>query len=397
MQTPIDQMKLSMSTMLLILSFLVLTACSVHKVTSTTPMPLTQQSVSTEKLHLLDIAVIPFKSDREPEEAISSTMSTSARNAEGLFLANQLTSTIQKTSAWGAVRLIPDRETIVDVYIEGKIINSDGEKLTLEISVSDISNEIWYSKTYTQSVGNYAYKNNMEIYRDPFQNLFNSIANDLVEYRHKLSSVDAKNISTISKLRFARDFSPEAFSEHISQSSSGKLKIIRLPAENDPILNKISEIRERDYLVIDTMQGHYDGFSRRMVKPYQSWREATHEEISSARELKRQSITRTVGGIAAVIGGIMASGSANGSAQSAGTVAIASGALLIKSGWEKRTELKIHEDVLVELEQSLEAEIQPRVIELENRKVTLTGNVGEHYGQWRSLLREIYKAEHGEI
>jgi 20S proteasome alpha/beta subunit len=133
-----------------------------------------------------------------------------------------------------------------------------------------------------------------------------------------------------------------------------------------------------------------------MHKPYQSWRQATHEEISSARELKRQSIARTVGGVAAIIGGIMASGSSNGSAQSAGAVAIGSGALLVKSGMEKRAELKIHEDVLTELEQSLESEIEPRIIELENDRVVLTGNVTEHYNQWKSFLLQRYKAEHGE-
>ena len=145
------------------------------------------------------------------------------------------------------------------------------------------------------------------------------------------------------------------------------------------------------------MQGHYDNFSRRMNRPYQSWRQATHEEISASRELKRQSIARTVGGIATVIGGIMASGSGNGSVQSAGAIAIGSGALLVKSGMEKRAELKIHEDVLTELEQSLEAEIEPRIIELENDRVVLTGNVNEHYNQWKSFLRQRYKTERGEI
>jgi hypothetical protein len=398
MKSRFSYKKSSIAFLFLALTVLALTACGVQKVTSTAVMPLNQQPASAARLHPLDIAVLPFTSPfKDSQENNNPAISTSARNAEGLFLANQLTSTIQKTSAWGAVRLIPSRETIVDVYVEGKVINSDGERLTLEISISDISNRLWYTKTYTQSVGYYAYKNSMELDRDPFQNLFNSIANDLVRYRHELSSIDSGRLSTISSLMFARDFSPEAFSSHIKESSSGELQIIRLPAENDPVLTKISEIRERDYLFVDTMQGHYDAFSGRMEKPYQSWRQATHEEISSARELKRQSITRTIGGIAAVIGGIMASGSGNGSAQSAGMVAIGAGALLVKSGFEKRAELKIHEDVLAELEQSLEAEIEPRVIELADRTVTLTGNVEEHYSQWKSLLRAIYKTEHGEI
>jgi hypothetical protein len=374
---------------------LAISSCGVQKVTSTVEIPLMKKTASFKKLHLLDLAVIPFKSsENKSQNNNNSPISSTAQNAEGLFLANQLTSTIQGTSAWGAVRSIPDRKTIVDVYIEGKIINSDGEKLTLEISVSDVANRSWYTKTYTQTVGYYAYKKDMEIYRDPFQNLFNNIANDLLEYNQKLSSGEIKKLSTISDLKFAEDFSPESFEGHIEKTVLGELKILRLPAKNDPILMKISDLRERDHLFIDTMQGYYDNFSRRMNKPYQSWRQATHEEISSARELKRQSVARTVGGIAAVIGGIMASGSTSGSAQSAGAVAIGTGALLVKSGMEKRSELKIHEDVLAELEQSLESEIEPRIIELENDRVVLTGNVTEHYNQWKSYLKQRYEAEH---
>lgn len=66
-------------------------------------------------------------------------------------------------------------------------------------------------------------------------------------------------------------------------------------------------------------------------------------------------------------------------------------------GSQKKAELKIHEDVLAELSQSLEAEIEPRVIELEDRTITLTGNVEAQYTQWKALLREIYQAERGEI
>ena len=135
----------------------------------------------------------------------------------------------------------------------------------------------------------------------------------------------------------------------------------------------------------------------RMEKPYQSWRMATYEELASVRELKRQSRNRTIGGIAAIIAGIAAAGSDNGSVSNAGAVTVVAGGLLVKSGFSKKAELKIHEDVLAELSQSLEAEIEPRVIELEDRTITLTGNVEAQYTQWKALLREIYQAERGEI
>jgi homospermidine synthase len=212
-----------------------------------------------------------------------------------------------------------------------------------------------------------------------------------------MSAENVKKLRTIAELRFARDFSPEAFSDHIRETPGGQLEISRLPAENDPILQRIRQIRQRDYLFIDTMQEHYDAFTRRMDSPYQEWRAASYNELVALRELKRQSRNRTIGGVAAIIGGILASGSNSGSGRAAGAVAIGSGALLVKSGLSKRAELQIHEDTLAELAQSLEAEIEPRVIELEDRTITLTGNAAAQYAQWKTLLREIYQAERGGI
>ena len=382
----------------LVLTSLTLSACGGQRVTSTIVTPLEYQTLVVEESQLLDLAVLPFDPGLDkPEIADDPAISPAVRNAEAQYLANTLASTIQQTSAWGAVRTVPSRQTVVDVYVEGTIVHSDGETLTLDISVSDSSNRHWYTKPYSESVGQYAYEKGIKANRDPFQGLFNRIANDLLQYRQQLSAKNVKELRSISSLKFARDFSPEAFGDHIKETPGGQLEIIRLPAENDPILRRIERIRERDYLFVDTMQEHYDAFSHRMDKPYQSWRMATYEEIASVRELKRQSRNRTVGGIVAVIGGIVAAGSNNGAVRSAGAVSIGAGALLVKSGLSKKAELKIHEDVLAELGQSLEAEIEPRVIELEDRTITLTGNVEAQYTQWKALLREIYQAERGEI
>ncbi|MDX2465041.1 MAG: hypothetical protein QNK31_11105 [Porticoccus sp.] len=392
------QIKSLIYTAVLVLTSLTLSACGGQRVTSTIVTPLEHQTLAVEESQLLDLAVLPFDPGLDkPETADDPAISPAVRNAEAQYLANKLASTIQQTSAWGAVRTVPSRQTVVDVYVEGTIVHSDGETLTLDVSVSDSSNRHWYTKPYSESVGQYAYEKGINVSRDPFQGLFNRIANDLLQYRQQLSAKNVKELRSISSLKFARDFSPEAFGDHIKETPGGQLEIIRLPAENDPILRRIERIRERDYLFVDTMQEHYDAFSRRMDKPYQSWRMATYEEIASVRELKRQSRNRTIGGIVAVIGGIVAAGSNNGAVRSAGAVSIGAGALLVKSGLSKKAELKIHEDVLAELGQSLEAEIEPRVIELEDRTITLTGNVEAQYTQWKALLREIYQAERGEI
>jgi hypothetical protein len=46
---------------------------------------------------------------------------------------------------------------------------------------------------------------------------------------------------------------------------------------------------------------------------------------------------------------------------------------------------------------SLEAEITPQVIELDDRTVMLSGNVEDQYAQWRKVLEELYRAEVGAL
>ena len=98
-----------------------------------------------------------------------------------------------------------------------------------------------------------------------------------------------------------------------------------------------------------------------------------------------------------MIAGVAAAGSGDGSVRQAGAVGVLGGAYLIKSGLDKRTEAQIHVEALQELGTSLEADIQPQVIELEDRTVTLSGTVDNQYDQWRDVLKEIYVTQTGGV
>ena len=363
---------------------------------STTYTPLQLESAEIAEAELLDVGVLAFDpglddlSDQQAEIVLPAM-----RIAEGHYLANQLARTIQDSSAWGAVRVLPDAAVITDVYVEGIILHSDGEKLQLGITVSDTSGRQWYQRSYAQEASEYAYERRKSIHRDPFQGLFNRIANDLSEFRKSLSGKEATSLRNISTLRFAKDFSPEAFDQHIQANRKGVLEIKRLPATNDPTLLRIQRIRERDYLFVDTTQEYYDAFSLQMAAPYQSWRRQNYEEVLATRRLTRQSRERTIGGIVTVIAGIVAAGSNSGATRAAGAVAIGSGAMLVKSGLAKKGEAQIHVETLAELGQSLEAEVEPRTVTLEDQTITLNGNVQAQYQQWKALLQKIYAIERG--
>jgi hypothetical protein len=173
---------------------------------------------------------------------------------------------------------------------------------------------------------------------------------------------------------------------------------MRLPAENDPMLERVQAIRERDRVFVDTMQEYYVNFDERMTDPYQEWRRLSYEESVALQELKAESTRRLVAGTVAILAGIAGASSGDSSmTRTAGQVAIVGGGFLLKSGLEKRNEAQIHVEALEELGMSLEAEITPQVIELEDRTVMLSGNVEDQYSQWREVLADIYRTEIGEL
>jgi hypothetical protein len=245
-------------------------------------------------------------------------------------------------------------------------------------------------------ISQFSYDPSQRSMADPFQVIYNNIANDLLLYRKEnLTSTRITEIRQISEVLFAQRFAPEVYDSYLALDRNGQYRLNRLPAENDPTLARIQAIRERDFMFIDTVQDYYSTFSRQMRLPYDSWREQSYYETITLRELQQSARRRFIAGTAAVIGGIAAASSGTYVGQSGGAVGVGAGAYLIKSGFDKRAEAQIHVAALEELGQSLETEVAPKVINLEDRTVTLSGNVEEQYDQWKEILADIYAVEAG--
>jgi hypothetical protein len=151
-------------------------------------------------------------------------------------------------------------------------------------------------------------------------------------------------------------------------------------------------------MFIDTVQDYYATYVRQMRLPYDSWREQSFDATEELRDLKGSARRRFIAGSVAVLGGIAAATSGNSqAAQIGGVSAVGAGAYLIKSGFDKQAEARIHAEALEELGQSLENEVAPNVINLDNRSITLSGSVEEQYQQWREVLADLYAAEVGDL
>ena len=385
---------------LTILSLCLLLGACVNQSIKSTSVPgiQTPSAMMAEEL-LLDVGIVTFDPGLDDyDEGDDDRIYPEVRKAESLYMPGLLSTAMQESGAWGAVRVVPDGSQITDLLVAGKILHSDGEELKLEITATDSRGYVWLEKQYTGFASRYAYRVTTRSAYDPFQAIYNTIANDLLEQQEKLQAKDRENVRLVTELRFARSFSENAFDGYLQKNRKGKYLVMRLPAENDPMLARVRQIRERDRMFVDTLQEYYGNFDQQMTGPYEEWRKLSYEEAVALREIKAESTRRLIAGTLAVVAGIAGASSGDSSVtRAAGNVAIIGGGYLLKSGLEKRNEAQIHVQALEELGMSLEAEITPQVIEVEDRTVTLSGNVEEQYNQWRAVLADIYQTEIGEL
>ena len=383
----------------LLMLVLALGACSTQtvKTTAITPLESTPAAAIPED-ELLDVGIAIFDPgfDEMDEDQAELTFDD-VRQAETYYAAHLLSRTLQNSGNWGVVRVIPGDLSATDVAVRGTILQSDGETMVVNVEVSDSTGRLWYEKEYEEVVSQYSYDPRLRRSADAFQGLYNRIANDLLEYRQEeLARQELLTIRTVSRIQFAKDFAPEVFDQYLAKNNRGILEVKRLPAQNDPLMQRIAEIRERDNLFVDTMQDYYTNFSRRMEDPYNEFRRLSYEEVMKLDRLQARSRRNMILGVAAILGGLAATQSSNAAAPYATYGGILGGGWLIKDAFDKKDEAQLHVEALAELGNSLESEIAPQTIELEERTVTLTGNVEAQYEQWRELLAEIYAIETGQ-
>ena len=365
-----------------------LAGCNTTTVKTTSYEQVVLESEVTPEELLLDVGVGIFNPGIDALSVEEDGVFPKIREAEARFVPFKLMETLQHTGNWGVVRVVPDRISEMDIWVDGEILKSDGENLWLQVSVEDASGKRWFSKKYTGIAGKYSYDGTTANRSEPFQKVYNQIANDMLAYRNQYDAGEIRTIRTIAELKFARDFSPEVFHDYLELDEKGRYAVTRLPAEGDPSLQQIRQIRERDNIFVDTLQQYYASFVNQMEEPYREWREAYFLESQALKEVKSESNARLIGGALAVLAGILAQGVDSRTARTAGWVGIGAGAAAIQSGLQKREEAKIHVEALEEVSASLDSEIEPHSIDLEDRTVTLTGTVREQYGQWRRILKE---------
>jgi len=382
-------------------------------VKETRPVPVLQATQATSEIpesQLLDVGVhildpgIPEALEDDPDLQDKERIWPDIRRAEARYVAMQLRDTLEGTGHWGTARVVPTTVNSFDLTVDGRILESNGAYLKLEITARDATGKVWIKeKEYEGRADIRVYRDNYTVGRDPFENVYVAIADDLLAVRTAKTAAELEGIRRVSEMRFAADFAPVAFQQYLAQNKkTGEYKVLRLPAEDDVLVKRIDQIRERDYGMIDTVSENYSAFSERLEEPYLSWRKYTYEEITAEEKLKDQARNRMILGAAAIAAAVFIPDSCNNSncarvADAARYGGVAGGVAGVISGYKKREEAKIHTESIKEISGSFQTEAAPLVVDVEGRTLRLTGTAEQQYAEWRRLLHELYKEETGLV
>ena len=356
-------------------------------------------------VHTFDPGVAPELA-RDEKELARKRIDPQVRQAESYYTATLLRATLESTGQWGAVRVIPAGAEFIDVQVSGRIVESTGAKLALQVTVKDSTGRLWINgKHYESPADTGAYKTDASLKaRDPFQNVYSQIANDMVAARAQLAQAERRAIRRVTQLEFAGDLAPQAMQGYLEYDPKGLVRVSRLPAQDDPMNTRIERIRERDATVIDTVNGYYANFSDQMSSSYGQWRRSSFEEIEKEERTRNQARVRTFLGAAAVLASVFVPGQCNGAdyncrriESAVRTAGAIGGTAAILSGLKKYSDAKVHTQALKELSDSFRSEVAPQVVDVEGRTLRLTGTAEEQYREWRKLLHQLYLEENGTL
>ena len=309
----------------------------------------------------LDIGItissdIPLQSGTAMEEAF--------RETEAQLLGAKQRRVFENAGQWGVVRLYPQPSLIPQLMLDMVVLQSDGRQLRVHAMLTGVHGDTLLSDTYldyASSEGVLTADN-----EDPFTDLFHRIHND-VATKVALMPESEDYLRQLSFLRYAQQLAPQAFEAYLSREGES-WQLLRAPAEQDPMYQRISKLREYELLFVDTIDEQLTSALREIDTAYRLWLRASKEQLDWLEKRRAR--------------GVNTEGLADDSAFARHQAVYAA-----------YRSLKIHEQELFELVLDLESESRSTALEIEETVVTLEGTLEQQYREWREALAKIMMLE----
>jgi hypothetical protein len=286
------------------------------------------------------------------------------RETEAQLLGAKQRLIFEGTGQWGVVRLYPQPSLIPQLMLDLVVLQSDGRQLRVHATLTAVHGDTLLSETYLDyassedvlTVGN----------EEPFTDLFHRIHSD-VAAEVALMPESEDYLRQLSFLRYAQQLAPEAFGDYLSHDGV-TWQLLRAPAEQDPMYQRISKLREYELLFVDTIDEQLTSALREIDTAYRLWLRASKEQLDWLEKRK--------------VRGVNAAGFTDDSAFARHQAVYAA-----------YRSLKIHEQELFELVLDLESESRSTAVKIEETVVTLEGTLEQQYREWREALAKIMMLE----
>jgi hypothetical protein len=342
--------------------FLVLMTLSVFFCTS---MPQAQPAAE----NFIDVSIRIFDQPAvDTTTPAAEEISPEIRLAEVRYIPMFIRYRLEDSGLFGAVRVLPILDSGAELMLEGHVLKSDGAVLELAITARDSTGRLWIDKTYAGAAVESVALNESAMTQDAFSYLFAELVRDLSTAQQQLSAEQISEIHSAALLRFGNGLLPQFFTDYLQVAPDGTVSITRLPAADDPLLQRIQTIREHEYLFIDVVDQEYQQFFTDIKPVYDMWRKFRREQVVSAtdfatRETSTQSDFR------------------RGSYYA------------LQESYNNYRWAKLQTLYLDELSEGFANEVEPTQIELQDSLYKLTGTFEQQYREWRTILAELLALE----
>lgn len=290
------------------------------------------------------------------------------REVEAKFLPFVLRETLVDTGQWGAVRVVPEPDPAAEVALSGSIVQSDGERLELRVRAVDATGHEWFDRHFGSRLADDGVRPADADAGSPYQPLYDEIARALLQAREQLDERALRRIAGVSLMRYAVELAPSAFGQYLVEDEDGTYSVRRLPAKNDPMLDRIERIRLTEYVITDTVDAKFRELHEEIASTYGLWREYRRKSV----EYDRQNAAR---------------------AQATMSDAPRGSYDAIKNLYDNYKWDRVTAQEQDRLAIAFNNEVGPVVAAMEARIAALESWVDTKYAEWRGLLEALFEVE----
>lgn len=311
------------------------------------------------------------------------------RRVEAQLLTVAVRDALTAAQRWGPVRVLPEASQLAALTVTGEVRLSDGRQLVIALRAIDASHRVWLDQEFAAHAesspanllaseqagglsGSSATRSPGHIMADkphPFAALFEDIEVALAQALEEVPVKHLERLGPISQLRYGAELAPDAFADYVRINDMG-VELLRLPASDDPMLERIERIRRQEALFIDTVDEQYVDLQQQLLPTYALWLQSVREQAEYLEDYTQRAASREL-------------------RADAGSFAA------MQQVYATYRSVRIQEQDLFDLATGFTNETESTVMQTDDRVVRLSGTLDHQYQQWRQLLAQIIRLERG--